>query len=150
MKIKVKRLTPTAKMPLRAHIDDAGADLFVDEIERDNYGNIVYKTGLAFEIPIGYVGLLFPRSSNAKTDLRLTNCVGVLDSGYRGNVMFKYRPTYERPMPWGMERYSDTDYKVGDRCGQIIVIPIPEVEFMEVEELSESERGTGGYGSTGK
>jgi dUTP pyrophosphatase len=100
----------------------------------------VYGTGLAFEIPQGYVGLVFPRSSNAKKDLWLTNSVGVIDSGYRGEVMFKYRPV----------SYKEREYAVGERVGQLIIMPYPHIEFEEVNTLSESERSTGGYGSSGK
>ena len=110
-------------------------------------GNVVYGTGLAFEIPEGYVGLLFPRSSNAKKDLLLSNSVGVLDSGYRGEVTFKFKPceVFEKPDLTYPEKYE-----VGDRIGQLIIIPYPHIEFEVVEELSDTDRGAGGYGSTGK
>lgn len=144
MKVKIKRLHPNAVIPKYAKFGDAGMDITATQKLIDEYGNIVYSTGLAFEIPTGYVGLLFPRSSNAKTDLALTNSVGVLDSGYRGEVMFKFS---------NIMRSNSTnafnDYKVGDRIGQILIIPYPQVEFEEVDELSETERGEGGYGSTG-
>jgi len=97
---------------------------------------------LAIEIPDGYVGLIFPRSSNSKTDLYLTNHVGVIDSGYRGEIMFKFRP-----------RNTLLDariHHVGDRIGQLIVIPYPKVKLVESDELSDTERGDGGFGSTGK
>ena len=91
MEIKIKKLSKDAVIPKYAKEGDAGMDLVATSKEYDGDGNTVYGTGLAFEIPKEYVGLLFPRSSNAKTDLRLTNSVGVLDSGYRGEVMFKFR-----------------------------------------------------------
>lgn len=141
MKVKIKRLRDDAKLPQYAHDTDAGLDLTAVYREVDDFGNIVYGTGLAFEIPVGYVGLLFPRSSNAKKDLRLTNAVGVLDSGFRGEVTFKYRPTKER---------GSKCYHIGDRIGQLIIIPYPKIEFEEVDKLSESDRGEGGYGSTGE
>jgi dUTP pyrophosphatase len=94
---------------------------------------------LAFEIPEGYVGLVFPRSSICKQDLILSNCVGVIDSGYRGEVMLKFKTT---------ENFARL-YEVGDRIGQIIIMPYPQITLNEVEELSETERGNGGYGSTG-
>lgn len=106
-------------------------------------GNVCYGTNRAFEIPQGYVGLLFPRSSNANKDLLLSNSVGVLDSGYRGEVMFKFK--YNSSLEDRMK-----SYQVGDRIGQLIIIPYPTIEFVESEELSESERGYGSYGSTGK
>ena len=86
--------------------------------------------------------MLYPRSSNSKTDLYLTNHVGVIDSGYRGEIMFKFRPIN------GIE--DAFIYAVGDRVGQLIIIPYPSIEFVETEELSDSDRGDGGFGSTGK
>lgn len=141
MKVNVKKLYPSAVLPKYAMKGDAGMDLTAISKYHDIYGNIVYGTGLAFEIPEGYVGLLFPRSSNAKTNLRLTNSVGVLDSGYRGEVIFKFK--------CDSVEGETNDYNIGDRIGQIIIIPYPSIEFNEVDELSETERGDGGYGSTG-
>lgn len=80
MEVKIKKLNENAIIPTYAKEGDAGMDLTATSKSFDEYGNVVYGTGLAFEIPKGYVGLLFPRSSNAKTDLFLTNSVGVLDS----------------------------------------------------------------------
>jgi len=141
MKVKIKKLSPNAITPRYAKIGDAGMDLTAISSELDEYGNIVYKTGLAFEIPEGYVGLIFPRSSNSKTNLYLTNHVGVIDSGYRGEVMLKYQ---------SIQSFGRNPYQVGDRVGQIIILPYPQIEFEEAEELSSTERGEGGYGSTGK
>ena len=148
-KIKVKKLCDGAVLPSYAHVSDAGMDLVAVSKEYDSDGNVVYGTGLAFEIPDGYVGLLFPRSSNAKKDLLLSNSVGVLDSGYRGEVTFKFR-LFEPNRIGMLEHNRGKEYQIGDRIGQMIVLPYPRVEFEEVSELSESDRGTGGYGSTGK
>lgn len=111
---------------------------------------------MAFEIPEGYVGLVFPRRSNHKKGVILTNCVGVIDSGYRGEVSFKFRPLMDKARDCydnGAFEYRfgtlKTAYKLGDRIGQIIIMPYPQIEFEEVEELSETERGTQGYGSSG-
>lgn len=139
MKVKIKKLHPDAVVPKYAHETDAGLDLTVVWASIDENMNCVYGTGLAFEIPEGYVGLVFPRSSNAKKDLTLTNSVGVIDSGYRGEVTFKYR----------LAEAGGKKYYPGDRIGQMIILPYPKIEFEEVDELSESERGVGGYGSTG-
>lgn len=144
MKIKIKKLIKEAVIPKYAKPGDAGMDLVVTNIEYTN-DYISYKTGLAFEIPEGYVGLLFPRSSNSKKDLLLCNSVGVLDSGYRGEVEFRYKHI----KPDSKYKY-DSVYTTGDRVGQIIIIPYPQIEFEEVEELSSSERSEGGFGSTGK
>ena len=141
MKIKVKRLNELAMLPTKAHATDAGFDLYATIKIYDNDGNVVYGCGLAFEIPEGYMGLVFPRSSNAKKSLILTNSVGVIDSGYRGEVTAKFKRLYP---------ISQGEYAIGERFAQLIVMPIPAVEFEEAEELSESERGVGGYGSSGK
>ena len=141
MKIKVKRLNELAMLPTKAHATDAGFDLYATSKIYDNDGNVVYGCGLAFEIPEGYMGLIFPRSSNAKKLLLLSNSVGVIDSGYRGEVTAKFKRLYP---------ISQGEYAIGERFAQLIVMPIPVVEFEEAEELSESERGVGGYGSSGK
>ena len=142
MKVKIKKLSKEAIIPKYAHTTDAGLDLTATSKNIDEEGNVVYGTGLTFEIPKGYVGLLFPRSSNAKKDLILSNSVGVLDSSYRGEVMFKFK--------FSNCDYSENTYEIGDRIGQLIIIPYPQIEFEEVEELSKTERGNCGYGSTGK
>ncbi|NBW33900.1 MAG: dUTP diphosphatase [Cytophagia bacterium] len=163
MKIKIKRLHPDAVVPSYAKPGDAGMDLTAVSKVYDKDGNVSYGTGLAFEIPEGYVGLLFPRSSNSKKDLLLSNSVGVLDSGYRGEVSFKFKPaaffggnletvgidseTYEETF---LSPTDLTEYSVGERIGQIIILPYPQITFQEVEELSTTERGEGGFGSTGK
>lgn len=147
LKVKIKKLIPEAVIPKYAKPGDAGMDLVATshEFEKNAAGRRmqVYGTGLAFEIPEGYVGLIFPRSSIAKTDLALTNCVGVIDSGYRGEVKFKFA------IDGGSRATQESSYKVGDRIGQIIIMPYPAVEFEEAEELSSTERGSGGFGSSG-
>ena len=141
MKIKVKRLNELAMLPTKAHATDAGFDLYATSKIYDNDSNVVYSCGLAFEIPEGYMGLIFLRSSNAKKSLLLSNSVGVIDAGYRGEVTAKFKRLYP---------ISQGEYAIGERFAQLIVMPIPAVEFEEAEELSESERGVGGYGSSGK
>jgi dUTP pyrophosphatase len=141
MKVKIKKTHEAGVIPAYAKPGDAGMDLVAVSASWDDRSGIVtYDTGLSIEIPEGYVGLLFPRSSVSKTPLQLTNCVGVIDSGYRGSMMFKYRYLNEE---------DDSYYRVGDRVGQIIIMPYPQIEFEEVEELSDTERGEGGFGSTG-
>ena len=137
MKVKIKRLHPDAVIPKYAKAGDAGLDLTAVEMSKE-WNIVTYKTGLAIEIPEGHVGLLFPRSSVYKTSMVLSNCVGVIDSGYRGEIMLKFRSTE-----------SNKAYEVGDRVGQLIIMPYPQVEFEEVENLSSTDRGLGGYGSTG-
>jgi dUTP pyrophosphatase len=141
MKVRFKKLDEKAVAPSKAHPTDAGFDLTAISVKDDGVRNIVtYGTGIAVEIPDGYVGLIFPRSSICKKSLSLSNSVGVIDSSYRGEIMFKFRK--EQPH---IQRYS-----VGDRIGQMIIIPYPDIEFVEANELSDSDRGTGGFGSTGK
>lgn len=141
MKIKIKKINPFAIAPTKAHATDAGFDLYATSKTYDNDNNVVYGCGLAFEIPDGYMGLVFPRSSNANKSLLLSNSVGVIDAGYRGEVTAKFKRLYP---------ISQGEYAIGERFAQLIVMPIPAVEFEEAEELSESERGVGGYGSSGK
>jgi dUTP pyrophosphatase len=139
MKVKIKKLHQDAVIPVYAKPGDAGLDLTaISEVWNKDNTMVTYGTGLAVEIPEGYVGLLFPRSSVSKTTLNLANSVGVIDSGYRGEIMFKFRYLEE-----GMI------YDIEERIGQLIIMPYPQVEFEEVEELSSTERGEGGFGSTG-
>ena len=148
MQVKIKKLHDSAVIPSYAKHGDAGMDLTAISKQYDDHGNVCYGTGLAFEIPKGFVGLLFPRSSNTKKDLVLGNSVGVIDSGYRGEVVFKFKPSdwYNRDDA----SCTAPQYEVGDRIGQIIILPYPEIEFLEVGELSSSDRGVGGFGSTGR
>ena len=150
MQIKIEKLYKDSILPTKAHITDAGYDLYAHSVDYDEHGNLVYGSGVAMEIPQGYVGLVFPRSSNANKDLLLSNSVGVIDSGYRGEISFKFKIFYPHIEHHGFIHDMTTDYKVGDRIGQIIIMPYPEVEFVEVNELSDSDRGDGGYGSSGK
>ncbi len=136
MKIKVKKLNSNAKIPSYAKVGDAGMDVYSTSIElTDKY--IEYGTGLAFEVPEGYVMLVFSRSSVTNKDLILKNSVGVLDSGYRGELKLRFK------------KDGENVYDIGERIGQVIVMPYPKVEVEEVEELAESERSEGGFGSSG-
>lgn len=146
MNVKVKRLNEQAVIPHYAHIGDAGLDLTATSMTFDDNGCIVYGTGLAMEIPEGYVGLVFPRSSIANKGLTLTNCVGVIDSNYRGEIMAKFKPTRYFQLPNSNEPQI---YKVGERIAQLIIMPYPSIELVEANELSDTDRGEGGYGSTG-
>lgn len=138
MKVKFKKLHPNAVTPKYAKFGDAGMDLTATSRWHEA-SNVCYGTGIAMEIPQGYVGLVFPRSSVAKKELLLSNCVGVIDSGYRGEITAKFKTT----------NGGSHLYEVGERICQIIILPYPEIEFDEVETLSETERGDGGYGSSG-
>lgn len=147
MKVRFKKLYDGAVMPSKAHDTDAGFDLTAAAVAKDKNGRLVAYTGIAVEIPKGFVGLLFPRSSIAKHHLSLTNSVGVIDSGYRGEIMLKFR----EHSAYGSDEYlAKEKYIEGDKVGQLIIMPYPEIEFEEVEELSDSDRGEGGYGSSGR
>lgn len=139
MKVKVMKLDAGAKIPKYARHGDAGMDLYAASQTFDDHGNYVYGTGLAMEIPEGYVGLIFPRSSISKTAHSLRNAVGVIDSGYRGEVMLKFDINIQ----------NSPVYKVGDRIAQIMIMPYPQIEFEEAFELSKTVRGAGGFGSSG-
>lgn len=147
MRVNIKKLNSEAVIPTYAKKGDAGMDLTAIKAVK-NDGVITYHTGLAIEIPKGYVGLIFPRSSVYKTKLIQSNAVGVIDSSYRGEIMIKH---YVPKIVTGRRMFPDyrNIYKVGDRVAQLMIVPYPEIEFTEVEELSTTERGAGGYGSTG-
>ncbi len=135
--IKTKKLRENAVMPQRMNVGDAGFDLVATSMRKDyEYGVVVFGTGLAFELSEGYAMFVYPRSSSYKHHALMANCVGVVDSGYRGEVHVMFR---------GL----DCEYEVGDRIAQAVIMPIPSVEYVEAEELSDSERGANGIGSTG-
>ncbi len=151
-KVKLKRLHPKAQIPVYAKSGDAGLDLVATEIIKDTPEQITYGTGLAIEIPEGYVGLVFPRSSVRKTGLHLSNSVGVIDSGYRGEIQATFNKLFNNEFMYDETKslIPNDYYNVGDKIAQILIIPYPGIEFVEVEELSETERGSGAFGSTGK
>lgn len=160
MKVRIKKLKEGVLTPSYAKNGDAALDLTATSFNLDDKGNAVYGTSLAFEIPEGFVGLLFPRSSICNKNQILSCSVGVLDSGYRGEITFKFKPSevylnnlktpnLYRNKDNKSDILGETMYAVGDRIGQILIIPYPKIEFKEVEELSDSERGSGSYGSSG-
>jgi len=145
LQIQYKILNEAAIKPTYANAGDGGLDFYAIDpgyvVEDRNGRTITYKTGIAIEIPEGFVGLVFPRSSIAtKTSLILSNAVGVIDSGYRGEIIFKFRDTTP-----GFGKL----YKAGDKIGQLIIMPYPKIELNLVDSLSDSERGIGAYGSSG-
>lgn len=171
MKVKIKRLSDKAVIPQYAKDGDAGLDLVATNLNYcEETNSITYGTDLAIEIPNGYVGYLFARSSNSKKDLLPSNAVGVIDSGYRGEIkfnfkigtnsakiflntlciateMFELKSNFKDSNNKLTEKFEE--YAINDRIGQLIIMPYPNIEFEEVEELSLTERGRGGYGSTG-
>lgn len=140
IKIKTKKLNEKSVMPKQAKKGDAGYDMTATSVERIGLFKYRYGTGIAMEIPEGYEGEIRPRSSVHKTGMILSNCVGTIDSGYRGEIMAVF---------WKIP-FIGKPYQVGDRIMQILIKPVPDVKFMEAETLSKTERGTDGYGSSGR
>ena len=139
--VKVKKLHENAVIPSYSKVGDAGMDLTITrEIENTSF-QVSYGFGIAMEIPKGFVGLVFPRSSIRNQDLILSNCVGVIDSGYRGEIQATFKKT---------NGLDSVKYKVGERGAQIMILPYPQISMVESNELSDTERGSGGFGSTGK
>lgn len=157
MQVKIKKLTDNAVTPQYSKQGDAGLDLVavsketVTIMEETYYNSehkleqlcfIEYGTGLSLEIPEGYVGLVFPRSSVSNVGLSLSNSVGIIDSGYRGEIKLRFYST----------SFSKDyrEYEIGDKIGQIIILPYPQIQFEEVKGLAASERDTAGFGSSGR
>lgn len=193
--VKFVLMDDEAKIPTKAHETDMGWDIYGTRMSYDfMLGCYVMHTGLKVEVPEGWGLLIFPRSSIKNKSLMLSNSVGVIDSGYRGEILFYFRPTYSpaimamhftnftvRVDEWSKmkrrekKRYnnnlftylsargffdqvgelhhnmvdSETIYQSGDRIGQAVLVPNWMTTFVEVDELSDSERGSGGFGSTG-
>lgn len=163
MQVKFKKLHKKAVIPTKAHPTDAGFDMVaVTKTVTDKF--VEYDTQIATAIPEGCVGLIFANSRVSKYDLDLANAVGIVDANYRGSIRFRYKHTIHpqtgicahkikyfnlvkdvEPVPIP---FHPKEFNVGDVVGQLIIIPIPEVEFVEVEELDETDRGEGGFGST--
>lgn len=143
MQVKFKRLSEKAVQPIRATVGSAGFDLtsthVTTEVSECGQLILVYHTDLAIEIPEGYMGLVFPRSSISKKSLRMCNSVGVIDSDYRGEITSKFIVTTD---------VIPSLYREGERFAQLVIVPFMAAEFTEAEELSETERGDSGYGST--
>ena len=139
MKVKIKRLHKDAVIPSYAKPGDAGLDLVATSVISFDKEQVTYGTGIAVEIPEGFVGLVFPRSSIRKYEQYLSNSVGVIDSGYRGEIQATFNSRY----------YADVKYQVGDKIAQLLILPYPSIEFEETTELSSTDRGEGGFGSTG-
>ena len=159
MQVKFKKMHPDAVLPSYALNGDAGMDLtiitdgkFVHSEEGQSlFYYIEYDTGIAVEIPEEHVGLVFPRSSISKKSLLLANAVGIIDNIFRGSIKLRFKVDYNV--------YRETEYnpdlspalfQKGERAAQLIILPFPFIEPVLVDELSETERGEGGFGSTGK
>lgn len=182
--VKFKKLADDAVLPKYAHDGDLGMDVVANELEYDGETDTyIYYTGLACETKKGVGILLFPRSSNSKTDCYLTNSIGLVDSAtYRGNIQFRYKNRTSlnarielettniwHNLPWYkklfisyndireqvkqhhmLTAYQHAPYQVGDKVGQLVVCEFPGANVKQTKKLSETERGEGGFGSTGK
>lgn len=140
--MKIKLLDENC-IPKKAHVTDAGFDLKArQEYSVFPQDTVFVSTGVCIDIPVGYVGLLFPRSSISKTPLRMANSVGVIDSGYKGEIKVPLYNTSDIEI---------IDFEKYERIAQLVIIPISEVNELEVvDDLGGSDRGFGGFGSTGK
>lgn len=145
MKVNIKKLTDTAKIPIRGSSYAAGYDLYADidePIDILPHETCKISTGLAAEIPEGYFGAIFARSGMAvKKDLGLANSTAVIDADYRGDMIV------------ALHNHSDIFTRTvnpGDRIAQLVILPFLEVEFNQVDELQKTDRGDGGFGSTGQ
>ena len=174
MIVRFKKLHPDAMTPTRGSSGAACWDLYAaDEGEvNKEFGFLEYTTGIALEIPHGHVGLIYPRSSISSSPYTLANSVGVIDSDYRGPIRLRFywntdtvitvimkmlaednfMPDVwpDKVMEAKTQFIADHEYERGDRIGQLLVIPYPELSFKETDGLSNSNRGAGGFGSTGK
>lgn len=142
LSVRFKKLDSKAVIPVYQKVGDAGLDLTSTSKEYDEEKEkLVFGTGLSVEIPYGYVGLIFPRSSIVKTKLSLANSVGVIDANFRGELKLYFE----------VGSRATKNYEVGDRIGQLVILPLPIIEVIETtNNLSETDRGEGGFGSTGK
>lgn len=140
--MKIKRLNENAVVPTRGSSAAAGYDLYsTDESDMAPGQTLLIGTGLAMEIPEGYFGAVFARSGLAtKEGLRPANCVGVIDADYRG----------ELKVPLHNDSAEVRHITAGERIAQLVILPFLAVDFEETDELSDTDRSTGGFGSTGK
>lgn len=150
MELKITKLYPNAILPSFAHEGDAGMDLYVHRVIEETANQITYGLGIAVKIPDNHVGLIFPRSSIRKYDLSLSNSVGVIDSGYIGELQATFNKTtpayYDGPV-----RNASKEYDIDERCCQLVVLPLARFDIKEVDSLSNitTTRGEGGFGSSG-
>nr|DAW40758.1 MAG TPA: dUTPase [Caudoviricetes sp.] len=144
MMIRIKKLNENATMPSRAHEADAGADLFAcltEEVHIPPHSTVKIPTGIAVEVPLGWFGAIFARSGLAtKNSLRPANCVGVCDCGYTGEYI----------VPLHNDSDREKVIKPNERIAQLVIMPCMKADFVWVNDLDETDRGDGGFGSSGK
>jgi dUTP pyrophosphatase len=147
IKVKVKKLVKEAVIPYFANAGDSGADLTAISKSYDEYGNVVYGTGIAIELPIGFEAQIRPRSSLSKYCLVLANSIGTIDQGYRGELILKFKPTAR----YGTGEKSIQEYEIGDKVGQLVVKRTEPILFTDESETfcEDTQRGSHGFGSSG-
>jgi dUTP pyrophosphatase len=143
LKVKFKKLNSNVKLPVKGSSHAACYDVFAHSITFDNSGNAVISFGFKTEIPDGYKGIIVPRSGFTKHSWLMANSPAQIDSDYRGEWMMKIKP-FDKPIS-----ESFLPFGVGDRCAQIYFEKVLDVQFEEVDELSDTDRGDGGFGSSG-
>lgn len=150
MQIEFIKLYASSLAPTKANKHDAAYDLYVQDTKVLVPDKLyLVNTGIAVNIPKGYVGLLFPRSSIYKTELRLSNSVGVIDHGYQDEIKMVFDDIIEEPI--GFSAISiQPKYLYGQRCGQLLIIPKPDITFTEVQQFSTDYNRGGGFGSSGQ
>ena len=145
LQVKIKKLHEKAVIPKYMTDGAVGMDLVAiseNPVFENGIAYIEYGTGLAIEIPKDHVCILAPRSSiTSQTSLVMPGSIGIIDRDYRGELKFRFKSIL---MAGGKK------YKVGDRIGQLLIVPAPKLELVEVQELSSTDRGSGGFGSTNK
>lgn len=141
MDIRFMKISPDATRPFHGSAFAAGYDLTAVSVERDEKNEVdIYHTGMAFEIPKGFFGLLVLRSSSFRMGQRLSMGAAIIDSDFRGEVIIPLdRRGGEHPL-----------YEIGNRLAQLVIVPCVDAEWRESLQLAPSERGAGGYGSTGR
>ena len=142
-KIRFKKKDEQAKLPVKGSLDAACFDVFAHSVKIERPNKMIIGLGFSTEIPVGYKGVVVPRSSLSKTSWILANSIGIIDADYRGEWMIVFKCL-------GEMIYNPLPYGIGDRCGQLYFEPVQGFYMEEVDELSDTERGEGGFGSTGK
>lgn len=161
LELRVKKLVEDAKLPTKAHITDAGFDLYsVEDVVLNSAETTKIDTGIAVEIPTGYVGVIFDRSSMGSKGIHRHG--GIIDSSYRGPIMVCLNNTVASTQDLDVSNEDGTQYlelitrvnayeiKKGDKIAQMLILPVPEVKVKEVSDLEESNRGEKGFGSSGR
>ena len=142
LRINFKKIHEHAKLPTKGSLDAACFDVYAASVKIERPNKMIVGLGFATEIPSGYKGIVIPRSGLSKMNWVLANSIGIIDADYRGEWMVIFRclgDMIHHALPFG----------VGDRCAQIYFEKILDVAFVETEELSYTDRGEGGFGSTG-